>query len=167
MLQRLGLAATIVGDPEVLLLDEPCSALDPGGRREVLDLIGRLAGRHTVLFCSHILDDVQEVCDAVGILRSGRLLFQGPLAELLIGRAAPSYTIRVRGSTESVAAALDREPWVQRVTRVGTEVLEVTATSAREAECGLAPALAAANAQVVSVVPSGADLETVFLELTR
>ena len=81
MLQRLGLAATVVGDPELLLLDEPASALDPAGRREVLDLIAQLRGRATVVLSSHILADVQEVCDTVGILRAGRLLFQGPLEQ--------------------------------------------------------------------------------------
>ena len=80
MLQRLGLAATVVGEPELLLLDEPASALDPAGRREVLDLIAHLRGHATVVLSSHMLADVQEVCDTVGILRAGRLQFQGPLA---------------------------------------------------------------------------------------
>jgi ABC-2 type transport system ATP-binding protein len=76
MLQRLGLAATVVGDPEVLLLDEPCSALDPAGRREVLGLVARLSGQVTVLLSTHILSDIEEVCDTVGVLRAGRLLYR-------------------------------------------------------------------------------------------
>ncbi len=91
MLQRLGVAAAIVGRPRLLLLDEPASALDPQGRREVLDLIARLRGSATVLFSSHILGDVQEVCDTVGVLDHGRLRFQGPLDELLVGAAGPRY----------------------------------------------------------------------------
>jgi ABC-2 type transport system ATP-binding protein len=87
MLQRLGIAATVVGEPELLLLDEPASALDPAGRREVLDLIAHLRGRATVVLSSHILTDVQEVCDTVGILRDGRLLFQAALDDLLVGHA--------------------------------------------------------------------------------
>jgi ABC-type Na+ transport system ATPase subunit NatA len=66
MLQRLGIAATLLGEPEVLLLDEPASALDPAGRREVLDLIAHLRGQATVVLSSHILADVREVCDTVG-----------------------------------------------------------------------------------------------------
>ena len=71
MLQRLGIAVTIVNRPRLLLLDEPSSALDPLGRREVLDLVTQLRGEATVVFSSHILSDVQEVCDTVGVLRQG------------------------------------------------------------------------------------------------
>jgi ABC-2 type transport system ATP-binding protein len=166
MLQRLGLAATIVGQPELLLLDEPCSALDPLGRREVLDLVGRLGDNHTVLFCSHILDDVQEVCDRVGILRAGRVLFQGPVRDLLVGAAAPDYTIRLRPPVAPAVAELARQPWVQAVEQVGAEEVHVRAASAEEAERHLVPTLAVAGARVVSVVPAGADLERVFLALT-
>jgi ABC-2 type transport system ATP-binding protein len=167
MLQRLGLAATIVGSPELLLLDEPCSALDPLGRREVLDLVGRLGGDHTVVFCSHILDDVQEVCDSVGVLRGGRVLFQGRLEDLLVGQAAPVYAVRARPPLGPLVTALGQQSWVTTVEQVGAEELEVHVTSLGAAEEKLASVLAAAGARVVSVVPSGADLEQVFLELVR
>ncbi len=167
MLQRLGLAATIVGQPDILLLDEPCSALDPLGRREVLDLVGSLGGDHTVLFCSHILDDVQEVCDTVGVLHEGQLLFQGELNELLVGHAAPTYTIRLRPPLDAVVAVLDAAPWVRSIEQLGAEELRVTVDHLSDAEEHLAAALAAADARVVSFVPAGADLEQVFLELVR
>jgi len=167
MLQRLGLAATVVGDPEVLLLDEPCSALDPAGRREVLDLVARLSGQVTVLLSTHILADVEEVCDTVGVLRAGRLLYQGPLDELLVGRAAPAWTVRCRPPLEPVEAALTRQPWVTTVERAGAEELLVGAASREAAEAGLVGALAEAGAQVVRLEPRAADLERVFLELTR
>ena len=96
MLQRLGIAAAIVSGPDLLMLDEPCSALDPLGRHEVLELVARLGRRSTVLFSSHILADVQRVCDTVGVLREGRLVYQGPL-DLLIGRRVkPVYLVRLR-----------------------------------------------------------------------
>ena len=167
MLQRLGLAATVVGEPTILLLDEPCSALDPLGRREVLDLVAQLGGDHTVLFCSHILDDVQEVCDTVGVLRDGRLLFQGGLDELLVGRAAPAYTVRARPPLEPVIAALRAADWVRCVDRIGPELLEIGVESAAVAEEQLVRRLASTGAHVVSVNPSGTDLERVFLELVR
>lgn len=167
MLQRLGIAATLVARPELVLLDEPASALDPLGRREVLDLIGRLRGSATVLFSSHILSDVQEVCDTVGILDGGRLLFQGPIRELLVGAAVPRYLIRCRPPLAPLEEALSSIEWVHGVERLGTDVVAVTVTSLEDAEAGLATALAAANVRVVSVGPEAVSLERAFLEVTR
>lgn len=167
MLQRLGIATTLVARPELLLLDEPCSALDPLGRREVLDLVAGLAGRATVLFCSHILDDVQEVCDTVGVLHQGRLLSQGPVSELLAGHASPAFVVRVRPPVEPIAEALRHRPWVHDVLVEGAEVLRVEVTDLDEAEAGLAPALADAGARITSITPAAGDLEDVVLALTR
>lgn len=167
MLQRLGLAATLVGDPDLVLLDEPCSALDPLGRREVLDLIARLRGEATVVFSSHILSDVQEVCDTVGILRQGRLIFEGPLQDLLVGNAVPSYTVRLRRPLDAVAAGLRQAHWVQSVSMLDPEQLRITATSLPEAEANLVPALAGLGAHVVSLAPEAPSLEDVFLEVVR
>ncbi|MCK2218964.1 ABC transporter ATP-binding protein [Actinomadura sp. ATCC 31491] len=166
MLQRLGLAATVVGRPGLLLLDEPASALDPAGRREVLDLIANLRGKATVVLSSHILADVQEVCDTVGILREGRLLFQGPLAELLVGRAVPAYLVRLRPPAAPAAAALRGLGWVRGVEALDGQRLRVTVRSLEEAERRLPGALADCGARVVSLAPQAADLEDVFLELT-
>ncbi len=167
MLQRLGLAATLVGEPDLLLLDEPCSALDPAGRRDVLDLVGRLAGRATVVFCSHILDDVQEVCDTVGVLGDGHLLFQGPLPDLLVGRASPAYRLRVRGDVGPLVPVLEAVPWIDGVERLGAEEVRIEVRDLPSAEAGLVPLLAAQSVPVVRLEPASADLEHVFLELTR
>lgn len=167
MLQRLGLAATLVGDPELVLLDEPCSALDPLGRREVLDLIARLRGEATVVFSSHILADVQEVCDTVGILRQGRLIFEGKLEDLLVGRAVPHYLVRLRAPLEPVVARLNEVSWISGVEVMDPELIRVTATSLGAAESALVTELAAAGAQVVSLAPEAPSLEDVFLEVVR
>ena len=166
MLQRLGVAATIVGRPELLLLDEPASALDPQGRREVLDLLARLRGRATVLFSSHILSDVQEVCDTVGVLDDGRLRFQGALDELLVGSAGPRYRVRLRGPAAPVAEALRALPWVTAVDADEPEHLTVAVRSWEDAEAQLPAALAAAGARVVSLGPEEVSLERAFLALT-
>jgi ABC-2 type transport system ATP-binding protein len=166
MLQRLGIAAALVSDPELLVIDEPCSALDPLGRYEVLELVSRLGRRGTVLFSSHILGDVQRVCDTVGVLREGRLLYQGPLDELLTERVSPAYLVRVRPPSEPVAAALRGEPWVRAVSEAGQDELRVEVASIAEAESALVRVLAQTGARVVAVEPAAADLETVFLELT-
>ena len=167
MLQRLGIAATLVSRPRLLLLDEPASALDPQGRREVLDLIARLRGAATVLFSSHILADVQEVCDTVGILRDGRLLYQGPLHQLLVGSAVPRYEIRLRGETAPAMAALRSAAWVTGVREFDAGELVVEVRSLQDAEAGLPRALADAGASVVSLRPEEVSLERAFLELTK
>jgi ABC-2 type transport system ATP-binding protein len=166
MLQRLGIAATVVGDPSLLLLDEPASALDPAGRREVLDLIANLRGRTTVVLSSHVLGDVQEVCDTIGILRAGRLLYQGRLETLLVGRAVPAYRVQLRGPVEPVIASLREEEWVERVGATAPGWLRVAVRSLADAERFLTGALARGGARVVSLAPEAPDLEDVFLELT-
>ncbi len=166
MLQRLGIASALVSDPELLIIDEPCSALDPLGRYEVLELVSRLGRRGTVLFSSHILSDVQRVCDTVGVLREGRLMYQGPLDELLTERVSPAYLVRVRPPAEPVLTALRAEPWVRGVAEAGQDELRVEVTSIGDAERRLVRVLADVGARVVAVEPAAADLETVFLELT-
>ena len=80
MKQRLGLAATLIGEPQLLLLDEPCSALDPIGRREILDVILRLRSKSTVLFSTHLLSDVEAVCDSVTVVDHGKALYEGTVS---------------------------------------------------------------------------------------
>ena len=166
MLQRLGIAAMIVGEPDLLMLDEPSAALDPIGRHEVLELVSRLGRHRTVLFSSHILADVQRVCDMVGVLREGRLLYQGALDELLTGRVAPAYLVRVREPVGPVLAALRAETWVKGVEDEGHGELRISVTSVGDAESLLVGVLARTGARVVSLEPAAADLESVFLELT-
>ncbi|MGZ8785643.1 MAG: ATP-binding cassette domain-containing protein [Acidimicrobiia bacterium] len=166
MLQRLGVASTVVARPTLLMLDEPSSALDPAGRREVLDLVARLRGEATVIFSSHILGDVQEVCDTVGILRAGELLFQGPIGELLVGSAVPTYRLRVRPPGEEAIATLRRSSWVRSVEEVSPEELRISVDSVESAEENLATTLAGSGVRIVSFGPEAATLEQVFLELT-
>lgn len=166
MLQRLGIAATLVGRPRLVLLDEPASALDPQGRREVLDLITHLRGTATILFSSHILADVQEVCDTVGVLHQGRLLYEGPLTDLLVGSAVPRYAVRLRGDARMVATRLRKVSWVRSAEAVTDEALTLEVASLTDAETHLNRALAETKAVVVSYSPEEVSLERAFLELT-
>ena len=165
MLQRLGLATCLVGDPQLLLLDEPSSALDPAGRREVLDLVGRLAGDRTVVLSTHVLSDVQQACDVVGVLQSGQLRFQGPIDELL-ARTATAYRLRVGGDVEAVVAALRARPWIEEVVEEAHGLLRLGVTDVVAAEVGVPAVLAELGARLHAFGPA-ADLETAFLTLTE
>ena len=120
MRQRLALAQALVNRPEVLLLDEPASALDPAGRKGVLELIGRLRGQCTVFLSTHILADVERVCDTVGIIDQGRLVVQAPREQLIAQYATPVFEIEgENGSAQHVAAwagGLRDAHWVASVT---------------------------------------------------
>jgi ABC-2 type transport system ATP-binding protein len=165
MLQRLGIASCLVGDPEVLVLDEPSSALDPAGRREVLDLVGRLAHTKTVILSTHILADVQQVCDTVGVIDRGRLLFEGPMEDLL-AHTSSSFLIHVRPPADGLAAALRAQPWTSEVIEQAPGRFRIVVSDAPRAEAELPSLLATERASLVSFNPA-TDLETAFLELTR
>jgi len=157
MLQRVGLAQALIGDPRLVILDEPQSGLDPMGRRQVRDLIRELSDEgRTVLFSSHVLADVELVCDRVALLVQGRLRSVGPLERLLEPRVL------------TVDVALEGEPETLVLPEGVTEVKReerLTHYSARgEAACqALVEAAVAAGLRVVRVVPRRETLEDVFL----
>ena len=93
MRQRLGVAAALIHRPEVLFMDEPASALDPAGRKEMLELIENLHGQCTVVMSTHILADVERVCDVVGIIAKGKMVVQSPREELLQRYAVPAFEV--------------------------------------------------------------------------
>jgi ABC-2 type transport system ATP-binding protein len=165
MLQRLGLATCLVGDPDVLLLDEPSSALDPAGRREVLDLIGRLSRTKTVLLSTHILGDVQQVCDVVGVIDHGHLRYQGPIQDLL-ARTSSAYAVHVRGTADALLGDLAARPWVETVEELAPGRLRLVTSDAAAAEQGVPRLVADHRLALVAFYPA-TDLETAFLELTR
>ena len=122
MKQRLGIGAALIRRPTLLILDEPSSALDPEGRSEVLRLIGDLKGMgKTVLFSTHILDDVERVCDTVGMIDAGRMVFEKPLAQLQQEHAQPVFDVTPAASMEPDALdVLKLLPGVVSVAKSGT-----------------------------------------------
>jgi ABC-2 type transport system ATP-binding protein len=166
MMQRLGLACALVGDPALLILDEPTSALDPAGRAEMLDLVAAMRGHRTVIFSSHILADVQRVADQVGILRNGRLLYQGGTTDLIETYLRPSWLVRITGGTAAAAAAMQDQPWAVSIEPAGPDLLRVDATSIEAGERGIPAAVASCGARLASLEPAAADLESAFLALT-
>jgi ABC-2 type transport system ATP-binding protein len=167
MTQRLGLAAALVGDPQLLLLDEPTAALDPAGRAEILDLVGGMRGRRTVIFSSHILADVQRVADMVGVLRAGHLLYQGQTRVLIDEHLDPRWVLRLSGPVGDVVTELRNQPWVRRVEVLEGDRIRVEADSVRHGEQGIPRVLASCQAGLVACEPLAADLESAFLALTR
>jgi ABC-2 type transport system ATP-binding protein len=164
MLQRVGLASGLVGRPQLLILDEPSSALDPAGRREVLDLIGSLAGATTVILSTHVLADVQQVCDIVGVIDHGQLRFQGPIQELL-ARTSTVYALHVRGEAGGLRSQLAEQPWITEVTEPAPGRLRLMVSDATRAERDVPALVAASGLSLASFTPA-TDLETAFLELT-
>jgi len=82
MKQRLGIAQALLNEPKLLICDEPTSALDPKGRKEILDILQKVKGKSTVIFSTHILSDVERICDEVAVLHGGKIVLQGTLSEL-------------------------------------------------------------------------------------
>jgi ABC-2 type transport system ATP-binding protein len=160
MLQRVGLAQSLVNDPEIVFLDEPMSGLDPVGRREVRDLIAALRDEgKTVFMCSHILSDIEVLCDRVAILKKGRLAQEGHLDELRRTSEGPSRM-------EVMATGIDAETLKQNLPEA-----EITPTprglrieiSSEDEIDGVLAALRKVGGKVVSVQPLTQSLEELFL----
>jgi ABC-2 type transport system ATP-binding protein len=159
MLQRTGLAAALVADPELLILDEPMSGLDPVGRKEVRDLIvdERRQGR-TIFFSTHILGDVETLCDRVTILREGRVVVSGRLDELL-NRDVQRIDVVLHGASEELAKGLAARG---HKTRRASDGLVVEAAGEGGVR-GVLEASLAAGATVFEVTPHSETLEDLFL----
>ncbi len=168
MKQRLGIAQALINAPQVLLLDEPTSALDPLGRRDVLDVIAALAGRATVFFSSHILSDVERVCDRVAILDQGRILLESSIAELHQGSTAQRMTIELStpSEAETLAQLLKLEPWASRVEQHIAEV-ELVASEHTVAEQRIPVLIAQSGFALRRFTMEERSLEDVFVDLIR
>jgi ABC-2 type transport system ATP-binding protein len=168
MRQRIGIAQAFVHRPSVLFLDEPVSALDPEGRRNVLELLERLRRDTTVFMSTHILGDVERVCDRVAIVDHGRLVIESAIPDLLARYATPSWEIEVEpGRQAEVRRAADllrARPWVRSV-EVDGLICRVTVRDAERAATELLPLAAASKVHAVRVEPRRATLEDVFLAL--
>ncbi len=164
MLQRVGLAQSLVNDPEIVFLDEPMSGLDPIGRRQVRDLISSLrAEGKTVFMCSHILSDIEVLCDRVAIMRRGRLAHTGRLEELR--ESAGGDTRRI----EIIVAGAEAEMIAHHLPSLESSQISPTAGGARievadERDVdGVIIALRSAGGRLVSVQPIKQSLEELFM----
>jgi ABC-2 type transport system ATP-binding protein len=160
MKQRLGVAAALLKDPELLILDEPTNGLDPAGMAEMRDFIRSLAeGGRTVLLSSHLMGEIEQVSDRVGVIRDGRLVAEGTVGELR-GRAG----LRVRAEPQPEAARLiEAIAQVEAVTS-HDGLLDVVVDTAQAA--AINRTLVQAGVAVSEIYAQTASLEDVFLELT-
>ncbi|MEX0781694.1 MAG: ABC transporter ATP-binding protein [Dehalococcoidia bacterium] len=160
MKQRLGLASVLLRDPQLVILDEPTSGLDPEGQRDVDGLIRRLASEgRTVFLCSHLLGEVEEICDRVAIVRAGEKLFEGTVADLVRG----DHQVAVRVPEPPVAVALLRSlAWISAVTVDGDYVV-VDAPAERTGD--IAAALAGAGIFPTELRPRRRTIEALYHEV--
>jgi ABC-2 type transport system ATP-binding protein len=171
MFQRLGIAQALVHDPPVLLLDEPTSALDPAGRYEVLDLIAQLRGKVTVFLSSHILADIERVCDSIAILREGQLVLVSERAELLSNYATSTVLLALDNGQQFpqiFIEALRTQPWVDSrlEAQPGTNELRVPVIDINAARKKLLPFVVEHHLELVRYEWVRPTLEEIFLKLS-
>ncbi|HVE34224.1 MAG TPA: ABC transporter ATP-binding protein [Gemmatimonadaceae bacterium] len=166
MKQRLGIAQALINAPSVLLLDEPTSALDPIGRREVLEMIASLRGRTTVFFSTHILADVERVCDTVAILDRGRVVANAPIAELKRRAAVDRLVIEVDGDVAMLISNLEGRPWLRSIER-GEGVITLAVSDLKLAQRELPAAIAATGLGLKRLEGAEVSLEDMFVALVR
>ena len=164
MKQRLGIAYALLGDPDLVFLDEPTNGLDPAGVIEMRELIRSLGGgNRTVLLSSHLLHEVEQTCDSVTIISRGRLVAQGPVAQLVASGGREQVRLRTTDDERAgpILAALE---WVSDVAEQNGAML-VTAPIDR---CGeITASLAGSEVWVTEMTPVQTSLEDYFLEVTR
>lgn len=172
--QRLGIAQAQINHPDLLILDEPAAALDPLGRRDVLEVMQRLQQYTTIFYSTHLLDDVQRVSDMVAILNKGELVVQAPITTLLTDSDTVTFTLTLSGDTRGAYASIASLPWVTSLNIVseggltGQTVWDITVNDEHAAQTRLLP-LVTADPQV-NVLEFGRKkhgLEEAFLHLVE
>ncbi len=164
MKQRLGLAYSLLGDPELLFLDEPTNGMDPAGMAEVRDLIPSLGtGGRTVLLSSHLLHEVEQVCDSVAILSKGKLIAQGNVDDLVRPQGDERIRLRTTDNAKAVEVLMALE-WVTSVD-IDSGSLLVSAASERSPE--ISTALGRSEIFVTEMAAEETSLEQYFLDVTE
>lgn len=168
MRQRLGIGQAMLPRPPVLFLDEPVSALDPAGRRDVLELIGSLRGSATVFMSTHILNDVERVCDRVAIIDRGRLVIESAMGDLLAEHATPVLELEPEQiqapAVHRLMEALAAVDW-SRDARLEHGVIRVTLVDPERAMAEVLPLVTESGVRLVRFERVRPTLEDVFLEL--
>jgi len=168
--QRLGIAQAEVNYPDLLILDEPAASLDPQGRRDVLEVMSRIRKYATIFYCTHILDDVQKVSDQVAIVNQGELVTQAPIQELLAGTGDVTYSVTLKGDTQSAYTQVTQQSWVSgiEVSQNGGGITwQVSVTNEAAAEDQLMTLLVSNGLKVSNFNRKEQNLEEVFLNIVE
>ncbi|MFJ5956430.1 AAA family ATPase [Paenarthrobacter sp. NPDC092416] len=165
MRQRLGVAQALVSSPKLLLLDEPTSALDPGGRRELLEFIGALRGKTTVFFSTHILSDVERVCDSVAILDQGRVLAQSTMDDLRTRHGNRRLSLEVSAGANALARTIAERPWAISVHPGPRGEIDVLVSDVETAQHEIPLLISNQGTGLIRLENAEVGLEEVFLEL--
>jgi ABC-2 type transport system ATP-binding protein len=166
MRQRLGLAGALIHQPPVLLLDEPVSALDPAGRKEVLDLIETMHGKTTILLSTHILADVERVCDVIGIINKGRLIAQERRTDLLKRYASPLIEIDIENDFGIWVEQVQALPCIKQVL-IKNHTARLMVNDLHAAQTALLNSLTNSGLLVQRFEIVQPSLEDIFLRLTH
>ena len=167
MQQRLCLARAMLHDPQVLLLDEPASGLDPIARTELRELLRELARMgKTILLSSHILSELADLCTHVGMVAGGRLVLEGPISQVLQDQERQGYVLRVLRDVEKAVAALEQAEAVTAISVQGNEVAFHSDPGEETAAKALA-AVIAAGVPVAYFAEVPRDLESTFVRVAQ
>jgi ABC-2 type transport system ATP-binding protein len=163
MRQRLGIAVSLLREPRLLILDEPTNGLDPGGIRDMRSLIGELSARGmTIFLSSHLLAEVEELCTRVAVISSGRIVYEGTLAELHAS-AKPRYRLRT-DDQEAARAVLAAD---RRVGDLASDADDLVFMADESVVLELSRRLVERGLGIAALVPETATLEQLFFELTE
>jgi ABC-2 type transport system ATP-binding protein len=166
MKQRLGIAQALIHQPELVILDEPVSALDPFGRREVLDLLNDLKEQTTILFSTHILNDAEQVCDDVLFLYNGELIEQGPLTDIKEKHHTSSLKLSFDDNASPYRDVLREVPWIKQV-KEENESLIVEVEELKRDRMRLFTLISEGGWPVTKFESSEQSLEDLFMKVMR
>ncbi|MHC4727636.1 MAG: ABC transporter ATP-binding protein [Planctomycetota bacterium] len=168
MQQRLGLARVLIHDPKVLILDEPASGLDPRARIEIRELLRELKNMgKTIMISSHILSELEEICDHVGIIEHGRMVFSGTMEEILPRLGIQSKVrVKVLNSQDKAVELLTALPQIKQVGISGDNII-VTFNEGHDGDGIIARTLVNSDLDIISIQPEKLKLDDAFLQLTK
>lgn len=170
MLTRLGLAAALMNDPELLVLDEPTSGLDPSGRKSTLELIAELGEEKTIFVSSHILGDMDRICTSVGVISQGKSIFSGTIKEIKMSVSSREVRLELEGDIEKFCEALKGAEWVTNFERWGDYAVNIEfdrGTPMAEAVREAADLVSRSGLGLISVSSASSSIEEAFMGLLR